>query len=357
MPEQNHPPLSLELEGELQHLGRRGYTLIPLGGSDGKTPKIGNWAKSEVKVSQCRAIMNRTGSSSYGVRLDRMIVLDIDTQDADLLARLEERFGPAKVQVRSPRGMHLYYAEGGAIPALKAEGLPVDVKTGPHAFVVGPHSVRPDGGCYAYLKGRLGEVALTPLRMQETAGGVGPVAQRRLPEVGSRHVWLRAEALNMVEFVNSLDELIGNLEHLRYRAPDPESMPVSEVRGIAEWAWKCRLENRLFAGRNSAVKLNRNAIDALRHEPDALALYAVLCDAHGHTSPKRFALSHPGMVKAERIILSRDRFRAARDTLVRKGLLQLVAKHQAGKRSQQFVLCRLSPDGGEEQNVTRPQFG
>jgi len=40
-------------------------------------------------------------------------------------------------------------------PNLRAEGLPVDIKAGARAYVVGPGSIRTDGGCYRPAKGRL----------------------------------------------------------------------------------------------------------------------------------------------------------------------------------------------------------
>lgn len=346
-----------DLQGELKRLADLGYALVPLGGADGKTPKLRDWAKGEVKLSQCKAIMKRTGSTTYGVRLDGIIVLDVDTNDPGLIARLEHRFGPAQVKVRSPRGMHLYYAATGAVISdLRAEGLPVDVKTGPRSYVVGPLSCRPDGGEYVYIKGPLGETILTPMRAQATAGSVAVVSRQEWPEVGQRHNWLLSQAMQMVEVVNTLDELLANLVAKRDELSDPDSMQNSEVQKIAQWAWTCRLENRVYVGRNSEVKIERLAIDTLLLEQDALALYVTLMSFHGHSPAKRFALSHDGMVKAGKTALSRDRFRAARDTLVAKGLLQMVAKHQAGKRSQQFILCRSPQVGQEQQNVTRIQF-
>jgi len=38
------------------------------------------------------------------------------------------------------------------VPNLGGEGLPVDIKTGARRYVVGPLSVRPDGGFYDPVK-------------------------------------------------------------------------------------------------------------------------------------------------------------------------------------------------------------
>ena len=71
----------------------------------------------------------------------------------DLVARLEARFGSSPVHIKTPRGRHLYYRATGAVPNLRGEGLPVDIKTGACSYVMGPLSVRPDGGFYDPVKG------------------------------------------------------------------------------------------------------------------------------------------------------------------------------------------------------------
>jgi hypothetical protein len=58
--------------------------------------------------------------------------------------------------VQTLRGRHLWHrAPGAALPSLRAEGLPVDVKAGLNAYVTGPSSVRPDGGRYLLARGDL----------------------------------------------------------------------------------------------------------------------------------------------------------------------------------------------------------
>jgi hypothetical protein len=67
--------------------------------------------------------MHRAGSGTYGVRLDDLIVIDCDADDAGLVADLEARFGPSPVHVKTPRGRHLYYRAGGDIPDLRGRGF------------------------------------------------------------------------------------------------------------------------------------------------------------------------------------------------------------------------------------------
>jgi hypothetical protein len=63
-------------------------------------------------------------------------------------------FCASPVHVKTPRGMHLYYRAGGAVPSLRGEGLPVDIKIGARSYVVGPLSQRSDGGLYCPVRVR-----------------------------------------------------------------------------------------------------------------------------------------------------------------------------------------------------------
>jgi hypothetical protein len=311
-------------------------------------------------LSRVLAPLHRTGSQIYGVRLDGLAVIDCDADSAELVAAMEARFGPSPVHVATPRGRHLYYRANGKAPNLRGEGLPVDIKTGTRAYVVGPGSLRADGCAYRAVKGVLGvdtlpplNTALTPLR-----------GAARAITVGHRHVMLVKEAVGMVEFVDSAEELAGNLAAVRDDlCEDAGTMPDSEVRAIAEWAWRARLENRLFRGRDSAVFVHRHALDALRrwdNEADAIALYVLLADMHGHTPGKRFALDFKAMRASGLTRLSVPRLRAARRTLQAVRLLALVGKHRAGSVHQTFVLAHprlVQADPSKVTPLSGPRLG
>ena len=344
-----------EFRNELARLVRAGFPLLPLGGgADGKAPLIGGWAGPKMALARVLAPLYRSGAQIFGIRLDGLAVIDCDTDDPALVATLEARFGPSPVHVKTPRGMHLYYLLSGKPPNLRAEGLPVDIKSGPRAYVVGAGSIRPDGGHYSPAKGLLGVDALPPLRapVRPSNKALGTA----IP-VGDRHNELKKEAVAMVEHVDSAEELEANLMAVRDDlCQDAESFPDSEVRRLADWAWRARLENRVFKGRDSDVSLHRLALDALRrwnNGTDALGIYVLLVDLHGHSPGKRFALDFTAMRKAELTRLSIPRLRAARRTLQAVGLLKLVGNHRAGSVHQTFVLCRLRPDMIEAPNIAR----
>lgn len=344
-----------DFRNELARLVQAGFPLLPLGGgADGKAPLLSAWAGPKMALARILAPLYRSGSQVYGIRLDGLAVIDCDSDSAELVKAMEARFGPSPVHVKTPRGRHLYYRATGSAPNLRAEGLPVDIKTGARAYVVGPGTIRPDGGTYSAAKGVLGVNALPPLR---APGTLHSEALGAAIPVGHRHSALAKEAMRMLEFVDSADELAANLAGVRDDlCEDAATMPDSELRAIAGWAWKVRLTGQIFRGRDSAFQVDRLALDALRrwhNDTDAIALYVLLQDMHGHSPGKRFALDFKAMREGGLTRLSIPRLRAARRTLEAVGLLQLVGKHRAGAVHQTFVLARLRPGLSDAPNIAR----
>ena len=136
-----------DFRNELARLVRAGFPLLPLGGgADGKAPMVRNWAGQKLTLARILGPLHRANLQTYGIRLDGLAVIDCDDDSSELVAQMEARFGPSPVHVKTPRGRHLYYRASGTAPNLRGEGLPIDIKTGSRAYVVGPLSVRPDGG-------------------------------------------------------------------------------------------------------------------------------------------------------------------------------------------------------------------
>lgn len=343
--------LSDEFRNQLARLVRAGFPLLPLGGgTDGKAPLVRAWAGPALPLAHVLAPLHRSGEQVYGIRLDDLAVIDCDDDDPALVAAMEARFGASPVHVKTPRGRHLYYRANPTetVPNLRVAGLPVDIKTGAQSYVVGPLSLRPDGGAYVAAKGVLGIDALPTLRAPLRPA---PEAPGAVMLVGHRHVRLVKEAVAMVEFVDSAEELTANLAAVRDDlCQDAENFPDSEVAKISDWAWKVRLENRVFQGRQSAFSVQRLALDALRrweNGTDALALYVMLVDQHGHIPGKRFVLDFKAMRASGLTRLSVPRLRAARRTLQAVGLLRLMGNHRAGAVHQTFALGRPL-DGGQD---------
>ena len=327
----------------MSRLHSHGYSLLPLGGGeDGKSPLLPFSAKPRIGLPQVLGPMYGKGSACYGIRLDGLLVIDCDEDSDGLVKTLEARFGASPVHVVTPRGRHMYYASGARRLSLRGEGLPVDVKTGASSYVVGPGSVRPDGGEYVMVKGDLCEDQLHPLKEPETprqAALVSPCI-----EIGERNRALTQMAVALAGDVAIEEELAAALIGARdARCEKPETMPDTEVLKIARWAWNIRCENRLYQERDSEFRLHRRALGRLKGQPgaeDAIALYIVLTDLHGHSPGKTFALSHKGMRDAGHVTISERRFLTARKLLESVHLLEVAAPAVRGTRHQSFRLLR-----------------
>ena len=234
------------------------------------------------------------------------------------------------------------------------------MKSGGRSYVVGPFSERRDGGLYLPVKGQLGQDPLTVL-----GGAIAPPSPHNPPSprdalgdkvaTGGRHSAMTRAAIDLVAQATGPDDLTAQLCAIRERQCEaPETLPDAELRAIADWAWERLLRGELFYGRDSTFKVHRLALDALRGKrggSDAIALFVLLCDLHGHTPAKRFALDHAAMLEAGLTDLSARAFRAARRMLETNGLLHLASKHIAGKARQTYQLHQLRPAMASAPNV------
>lgn len=339
--------------GEISRLHSAGFSLLPLGGgADGKSPLCSFKGAEKLPIKRVLGLMHSKGSMVYGIRLNRLAVIDCDEDDPNLVGAMEARFGVSPVHIATPRGRHLYYRhEGGQLPNLRSEGLPVDIKRGASAYVVGPLSIRPDGGGYSTAVGCLGLDTLPNIASASTSKT--PTVSRIA--VGDRNRELSVAAIQMVEAVETADELFDNLAFVRDdECEDPATVTDEELRKIADWAWIKRLEGKVYRDRNSEFRLDRNAMDILAafgNASEALSLYVVLQANHGHTPGKTFNLSHEGMTRAGHTSLGRPRFHGAVKTLCDAGLLGIAKEYSVGRHSRRYRLLRLRPEMPNVQSI------
>lgn len=340
-----------------------GFHLIPLGlGPQEKRPTVRWRYEQPPTVDAFKARIDEIGKPMYGIKLSGMVVLDLDERDDELLNRLEKRFGRAAVVVETTRGTHLYYAyAGGKLPRLKTdEGMPVDVKFGDGAFVVGPCSARSSGATYREVRGTLGVTKLTPFHDNEGAAtrsipniavglkpkkqvnaGVKAASNGSLVPEGNRHSYLLSSALEKVRYCTSAEELLSALLRERdARCAEPSSVPDDEVKDIADWTFKRFRDGLLFGGSGGFFHVPRHFALSLRLEPEAASLLMLLLDQHGHMPGKAFGLCHKSMKAHGLTALSTRRFDHAIKVLLKVGAIAVAAKHQAGKSSRQY---RLQP--------------
>lgn len=331
---------------EMSRLHSLGHSLLPLGGGiDGKSPLLSLADPSRLPLKRVLGPMYGKGSSCFGVRLDGLAVVDCDEHSPSLVKDMEARFGASPVHVSTPRGVHLYFRDvGGQTPKLRDEGYPVDVKRGSSSYVVGPHSIRPDGGTYKPLAGILGVNRLPAIPLETGATQFRAEAIT----IGNRNRELSLAAIGMVETVDSPEELFGNLAFIRDdECEDPATLPDTELRKIADWAWTKRLEGKVYRDRDSEFRMNRAALDKLsgyNNASDAISLLATLLANHGHIAGKTFALDHAGMAKAGHTSLGRRRFSNAISSLRHAGLLDVAKEYSVGRSHRTYQLLRMRPD-------------
>ncbi len=141
---------------------RRGFAVVPLGGRDGKRPRIEAWAQRGIAtINELNTWQRCWPGTNYGIltgETSGVDVLDFDVGGSGYAlmatwARLEERIGaiPETWTVATGTGLHVYVRHvPGAGSHPRIFGLPVDyLSTGRQA--VGPGSVHANGAVYREL--------------------------------------------------------------------------------------------------------------------------------------------------------------------------------------------------------------
>lgn len=296
----------------MQELYQSGLALVPLGG-DGKKPLVRHWNRdNRLPLDSILRIMEKAESSAYGLRMDRFVVVDCDTDNQSTQEYVQQRFPQTPYHVATSRGLHFYYAATGedVPPSVRENDIAIDFRFGQNQFVVGPFSMRPDGTEYVPNLGRMPHQVELPFF--EDLGAPGPVGSLTsdpavaltqlavIPE-GQRNGFLWRAARAIASECDSYQSLLDRLLDSRDRnCENPATVSDSEVEGIAKWAWSLKSDGRLYAGRNSEFRVRRNVLDALKGTKggaNAFFLYAVLLSNHGHMPDRSFVIVPSAMRK------------------------------------------------------------
>ena len=150
---------------------RRGFAVVPLGGRDGKVPRLDAWPQRGLAtVDELYTWQRSWPGTNYGILTGE--ASDVDVFDFDVAgsgyalmaawAALEERIGaiPETWSVATGTGLHVYVRHvPGAGSHPRIFGLPIDyLGTGRQA--VGPGSVHANGTIYRELDPTVGVAAL-----------------------------------------------------------------------------------------------------------------------------------------------------------------------------------------------------
>jgi len=333
----------------------RGFP-IPCGGDDGKTPLV---AWERMKTLPSRTTLEdwrvRFGSAGVGVLTgpSRLTVVDLD--DAHLLDDAREEFGDTALIVLSPRGAHLYFRSTGEKTTTRLDGAPIDVR-GIGGFIVGPPTIRPDGGSYRFLLGTWAELDRLPpprpgsLPTTETTTKLRTIAAGEMVKEGGRNDALFREMLRVATQCETESELAFRADGFNASLCDP---PISdaELRKIVRSIWHYKAEGRLWVGGTARATFTREEIYALADDADAMALLALLRVEHGGRNGA-FSISPEALTENEVLPgWTKYRYRRARDVLVKLGEILCIHEGGSGPRDPfMYVLAKGQKFGP---NITR----
>jgi hypothetical protein len=319
-------------------LWRAGLAPIPVGGEDGKKPRVTSFTKWKRRpgLNTIRKWIDKHPDANVGVvtgPLSGISVIDIDTADPMVQQAMVERFGDTPLKTRTPSGgCHLWYRYNREASTDFSPHVPVQLKAA-GGFVVVPPSVRPSGPhagrSYEFIETTLEDLArLPPLRTGSIerlpVSATNPTRLRAVRE-GRRNTslfrYLMAHAPHCDDYEALLDVGMTFGQH----DCDP-ALPIPETIKTVNSVWKMREEERLWAkGAEPRVVVWKTAIDTL--SGDALKFYLTL--QLSHFDRCQFALVPKAMAAANIIPgWSHHKYRAARTELLDQGYLRLV--HNGG---------------------------
>jgi hypothetical protein len=309
-----------------------GLAVIPLPADDGKSPKgtvrFKDWV-SPPKRCVLNDLIRRFADANIGVvtGASGVTVVDIDTADADVVAQIQARFGYTPLRIRTPRGLHCWYAHSGeTCTHLRAEGIPADIK-GRGGMVAVPPSRRPSNGKrYVIESGSwddLGRLPAIRAGALQAPSRTIPAPTKAVVREGERNHTLFRESLRLAK---NFDLPSLQAEMLSRNASFIPPMSPEEVRKTVESAYRYETAGRNFTSSGNTLA---GFLAARRRGPDALYLHLVLMTIHAEEN-KVFPLTPAAMARSRYFpYWGAARVRGARDLLLEIGLLKRI--HQGGR--------------------------
>jgi len=317
--------------------------VMPLQGKDGKHPRVQSYRNKTIHHRATIRLLEADKISTYAIRLSGLTVIDVDSdpKDWDHVVAVQSLLGRSSFIVETGRGYHLYYR--GEKKFKNPFAFKAEIKSGWNSYVVGPHSVRPDGVVYEPILGNFIEPPLTDcnvptslLKKSHTPSyNQMSMSQNGKVRVGDRHNYLLSASWRLADECLDEEELAFKLKwHAVETCVDAENITMKELEDIASWMWGKQYYGKRYSEEFSEVKISRSVIKrliGLSGASDALALYVLLSDKHRHTG-KDFAINFSGMKKAQLTDLGRDRFNRAKKLLLELGHIQQAKNYKVGSR-------------------------
>ena len=330
-------------------LAAHGLAVVPV--DKEKTPRISrfnNWSKPP-QPATINDWLRRFANDNIGIvtgPASNITVVDVDNVE-DRAAAIE-RFGNPPFEVRTSRGMHLYYRYNGE-KCQRLDDLAVDIK-GAGGYVVGPHSIHKDGSVYEIVRGSLADLETLPTILD---GAIQPtkreLGKRRTFDggvrEGERNDALFDFCMRQAHHVDHLDALldIAQTENATYDPP----MGDAEVTRVTNSAWRYTVAGMNAYGGEPCCMIPLSMIramvtDGLRGQR-ALCLAALLQAQHGFRQGDPFFLASTGSAGGMAGLFgwSHHQFRSTRDHLENHNVMVCVVRGEQRKRH--IPKYRLNP--------------
>jgi hypothetical protein len=344
-------------------LQRAGFAVLP---AEGKSPLVKGWSewrrrpRDSAVADWAKRFPN--ANIAYTAGPSGLIVVDADDEASEDL--IISHFGETPGQVKSRRGKHFLYSDGGAeIPRnirLADLGINGDLKYGNGfaSIVIAPPSLHPEGGEYRWQRcdPKIREevppfrVAAFQRFLDRAAAGSDAVARRRALasslgyRAGSRKLGLNDHLCSHVSHCADFGELLEKANDWNDNLDRVALPPLSaaEVLTVCKSLWKDFGAEKLTAWQNAGavapIRLEElQKLNALGNfGSDAVNLLIFLRSNHGARCRRgeTFAVTPKAMESANCIDgWSAYRYKGARDLLLEAGYLKCVQPHDPRTRA------------------------
>ena len=281
-------------------LAGHGLAVIPLGGGDGKVPRVthANW-KRKPGPEFVNKLSQQFPDANIGVLCGLSDVTVVDIDDPAVTDAMIARCGDTPLKTATPSGgVHLWYQHDGERSGnLRDEGLDVDIKaTG--GLVVAPPSIRSNTGKpYSLIEGawsdleHLPQVRVGSLPKNDNHGvGISVETSK-----GNRNKTLHSNLLRQARSCDDFDALLDVARSINESFLPP--MTDTEVIKTARSAWALEESGKNWVGQEARAIISKSELAGLLQNQDAFVLLSVLRVSHG-SRVEPFAVSSKSMASA-----------------------------------------------------------
>jgi hypothetical protein len=264
-----------------------GLTVFPVGGSDGKKPKVKHWEKFGPKSHE--RYLDKFATDNIGL-LDGKEITRIDIDDPNLIDGAIERFGDTPVIVETPRGgCHLWYRSSDEKRQIAFEAKKMDI-LGWGGYGVAPPSKHPQNGRYTFARGGLSDLASLPLIKEALLKKWDKFNTKpsNIIHEGQRNNQLFSSCVKLAWTVDNQEELIEAAHQLNQSMMSSQ-LPDGEVLKVVNSVWNYKKLGRLCKHGQSMVVFSGDELELPPHELWGLVQ---LKKAHGWRNGKPFALAN-----------------------------------------------------------------